>query len=143
MQCSYKDCSSDLCNYGLSIQDCSPNSDLTEPGRELRCIFPKIPTKFLDDITNGSLELAYSLVATSNNLHLMSQLNVTFVFVDDPVITPFNTTLSYQPGSNMTIKITVSIYMCVCTFLNSLYNILLCIVYPFRGQILMWLKTMN
>ena len=123
MQCSYKDCSSDLCNYGLSMQDCSPNSDLTEPGRELRCIFPKIPTEFLDDITNGSLELAYSLVATSNNLHLMSQLNVTFVFVDDPVITPFNTTLSYQPGSNMTITITVSIYMCVCTFLNSLYNV--------------------
>ena len=111
MQCSYKDCSRDLCNCGLSIQDCGPNSDLTEPGRELKCIFPKIPTKFLDDVINRSLELAYSLVAASNNLHLISQLNVTFVFVDDPVITPFNTIMSYQPGSSMTITITVSIYI--------------------------------
>ena len=99
-------------NYVLSIQDCSPNSDLTDPGRQLRCIFPKIPAEYLDDIINGSLELAYSLVAASvpglDNLHLMSQL--VFEFVDDPVITPFNGTISYQPGSSMTISITVSVY---------------------------------
>ena len=41
------------------------------------------------------------------NLHLMSQF--VFVFVDDPVITPFNGTLSYQPGSSMTISIIVSV----------------------------------
>ena len=66
----------------------------------------------MDDIINGSLELAYSLVAASvpglDNLHLMSQF--VFVFVDDPVITPFNGTISYQPGSSMTISITVSVY---------------------------------
>ena len=99
-------------NYGLSIQDCSPNSDLNDPGRELKCIFPKIPAEYLDDIINGSLELTYSLVAASvpglDNLHLMSQF--VFAFVDDPVLTPFNETISYQPGSSMTISINVSIY---------------------------------
>ena len=94
------------------MQDCSPNLVLTDPGRELKCIFPKIPTEYLDDIINGSLELAYSLIAASvpglDNLHLMSQF--VFDFVDDPVITPFNGTLSYQPGSSMTISITVSVY---------------------------------
>ena len=98
--------------YGLSIQGCSPNSDLTDPGRELKCIFPKISMEYLDDITNGFLELSYSLVAASvpglDNLHLMSQF--VFVFVDDPVITPFNGTISYQPRSSMTILITVSVY---------------------------------
>ena len=103
----YKEYSIDLYNY-LSIQDCSPNPDLTDPGEELKCTFPKIPMEYLNDITNGFLELAYSLVAASvpglDNLHLMSQ----FVFADDPVITPFNETLSYQPGSSISISITVS-----------------------------------
>ena len=105
----YKECSNDLYNY-LSIQDCSPNSDLTDLGRELKCIFPKIPAEDLDDIINGSLELTYSLVAASvpglDNLHLMSQF--VFDFVDDPVITPLKETISYQPGSSVTISITVS-----------------------------------
>ena len=106
-----------LCNYGLSIQNCSPNPDFTEPGGELKCVFPKIPTEYLDDVTNGTLELTYSLVAASvpglDNLHLMSQF--VFAFVDDPVITSFNETISYQPGSSMAISITVRYsYMCVC-----------------------------
>ena len=64
---------------------------------------------------NGSLELTYSLVAASvpglDNLHLMSQLQ--FVFVADPVITPFNET---QVGSNGIIIINVS----VCTYVNAI-----------------------
>ena len=138
--CIYSKRSSDL--Y-LSIQDCSPNSDLNDPGRELKCIFPKIPAEYLDDIINGSLELTYSLVAASvpglDNLHLMLQF--VFVFVDDPVITPFNGTISYHPGSSMSISVTVSVYSYVRTYV---YNVAMCIVYPiFRGQILMWLKTVN
>ena len=76
------------------------------------CIFPEIPPDLLDDIINGNLELRYSLVAASvpglDNLHLMSQFSIEFV--DDPVITPFNETVSYQPGSNDLIMIDVSIY---------------------------------
>ena len=83
-------------------------------------MFPKIRTEYLDDIINGSLELAYSLVAASvpglDNLHLMSQL--VFVFVDDPVIIPFNGAISYQPGSSMTISITVSVCICILGLCN-------------------------
>jgi len=69
----------------------------------------------LDDIRNGMLNFAYSLVAASvpdlDNLHLMSQF--VFEFVDDPVVTPFNGTMSYQGGSNAVIRIDVSmrVYM--------------------------------
>ena len=67
----------------------------------------------MDDIRYpGMLELRYSLVAASvpglDNLHLMPQFVFDFV-VDDPVITPFNGTISYQPGSSMIISITVSV----------------------------------
>ena len=107
----FSKCSIDFYNYGLPIQDCSPNFDLTDPGRELKCVFPKIPAEDLDDIIIGSLELTYSLVAASvpglNNLHLMPQF--VFDFVDDPVITPYDRLISYQPGSSMTISITVSV----------------------------------
>ena len=64
----------------------------------------------MEDIINGTLELRYSLVAASvpglANLHLMSQFVIEFV--DDPVIIPFNETLSYQPGFNEAIVIIVS-----------------------------------
>ena len=64
----------------------------------------------MDDIINGTLELRYSLVAASvpglDNLHLMSQFVIKFV--DDPVITAFNETISYQPGFNEAIVIIVS-----------------------------------
>ena len=77
----------------------------------------------LDDLINGTLELRYSLVAASipglENLHEMSQF--VFMFVDDPVITPFNETMSYQPGSSMTISIIVSVYLYVHTPINSLW----------------------
>ena len=93
-------------------QDCTAESD-----RELCCIFPAIPPDLLDDIINGTLELRYSLVAASvpgiDNLHLMSQFSIEFV--DDPVITPFNETVSYQPGSNEPIMIAVSSYIYVAT----------------------------
>ena len=83
-------------------------------------MFPKIRTEYLDGIINGSLELAYSLVAASvpglDNLHLMSQF--VFVFVDDPVITPFNGAISYQPGSSMTISFTVSVHICIIGLCN-------------------------
>ena len=81
----------------------------------MRCIFPKIRSDLLDDIINETRELTYSLVAASvpglDNLHEMSRFE--FKFVDDPVITPFNGVLSYQPGSSMTISITVSVRMCI------------------------------
>ena len=100
-------------SYGLSIQNCTADPD--DPDRQLRCIFPAIPSEYLDDIINGTLELRYSLVAASvpglDNLHEMSRFE--FKFVDDPVITPFNGALSYQPGSSMTISITVSVRMCI------------------------------
>ena len=87
-------------------QDCTA----AQSDRELTCTFPSIPPDLLDDIINGTLELRYSLVAASvpglNNLHLMSQFVIEFV--DDPVITPFNETISYQPGSNEAIVIIVS-----------------------------------
>ena len=64
----------------------------------------------MDDIINGTLELRYSLVAASapglDNLHLMSQFVIEFVA--DPVIIPFNETISYQPGFNEAIVIIVS-----------------------------------
>ena len=93
--------------YVHPTQKCSAESD-----RELSCIFPAIPPDLLDGITNGSLELTYSLVAASvpglDNLHEMPQF--VFVFVDDPVITPFNETISFnQVGSNAAITISVSI----------------------------------
>ena len=79
----------------------------------MSCTFPAIPPDLLDDIINRTLELRYSLVAASvpglDNLHLMSQFVIEFV--DDPVITPFNETLSYRPGSNDPIVIAVS--MCI------------------------------
>ena len=91
-------------------QDCIAESD-----RELSCTFPAIPSDLLDDIINGTLQLRYSLVAASvpdlDNLHLLSQFIIEFV--DDPVITPFNETLSYQPGSNAAIMIVVSICICI------------------------------
>ena len=100
-------------SYGLSIQICTADPD--DPIRQLRCIFPTIPSDLLDDIIHGTLELRYSLVAASvpglANLHEMSRFE--FKFVDDPVITPFNGALSYQPGSSMTISITVSVRMCI------------------------------
>ena len=66
------------------------------------------------------------------NLHLMSQF--VFVFIDDPVITPFNGTLSYQPGSSMTISIIVSVYLYhVHMYVNSLYNVAMCVVYRLLG----------
>ena len=61
-----------------------------------------------------------------DNLHLMSQ----FVneFVDDPVVTPFNEILSYQPGFNEAIVIIVSAYtwVAICsisihTYIYALY----------------------
>ena len=98
-------------SYGLSIQNCIV--DPNDPDRQLGCIFPAIPSNLLDVIINGALELRYSLVAASvpglANLHLMSRFD--FKFVDDPVITPFKETISYQTGSSMTISITVSICM--------------------------------
>ena len=101
------------------MQNCTANPDLTDPGRELRCIFPAIPSDYLDDIINGTLGLAYSLVAASvpglDNLHLMSQFVIEFV--DDPVITPFNEAISYQPGSSITISITVSIYAYIYAYI--------------------------
>ena len=82
--------------YDLSIQNCSAFPNPNDPGKELRCIFPAIPSDLLENIIHGTLELRYSLVAASvpglDNLHERSQ----FVFVDDPVITPFNETLTYQ-----------------------------------------------
>ena len=88
-----------------NMQDCTAESD-----RELSCTFPAIPPDLLDDIMNGILQLRYSLVAASvpglDNLHLMSQFVIKFV--DDPMITPFNGTLSYQVGSNDPIMIAVS-----------------------------------
>ena len=100
-------------SYGISIQNCTPDPD--DPDRQLRCMFPAIPSDLLDDIIHGTLELRYSLVAASvpdlDNLHEMSRFE--FNFVDDPVITPFNGAISYQPGSSMTILITVSVLMCV------------------------------
>ena len=87
----------------------------------MSCTFPKLPAELLDDVINGTLQLTYSLVAASvpglDDLHLMSQFMIEFV--DDPVITPFNETLSYQVGSNVAIMVTVSIcmyplLMCVC-----------------------------
>ena len=81
----------------------------------MSCTFPAIPSDLLDDIINGTLELRYSLVAASipglDNLHLMSQFVIEFV--DDPVITPFNEILSYQPGSNAAIVIAVSNYIAI------------------------------
>ena len=100
-------------SYGLSIQNCTADSD--DPDRQLSCMFPTIPPYLLDGIMHGTLELRYSLVAASVpvliNLHLMSQFE--FKFVDDPLITPFNGVLSYQPGSSMTISIAVSVHMCI------------------------------
>ena len=94
--------------YHTYIQECFPNSD-----RELRCVFLKIPPNLLDGIRNGTLNFTYSLVAAGvpglDNLHLMSQF--VFEFVDDPVVTPFNGTMSYQGGSNAVIKIDVSMHM--------------------------------
>ena len=76
----------------------------------MSCIFPAIPPDLLNDIITGTLELRYSLVASSvpglDNLHLMPQFMIQFV--DDPVVTPINETLSYQVGSNPAITITVS-----------------------------------
>ena len=85
-----------------------------ESDRELSCVFPAIPSDLLDEIRNETLELTYSLVAASvpglANLHEMSQF--VFVFVDDPVITPFNETVSFnQVGTNAAITISVSIYI--------------------------------
>ena len=98
-------------SYGISIQNCTADPD--DPDRQLRCRFPAIPSNLLDVIINGALELRYSLVAASIpgliNLHLMSRFE--FKFIDDPVITPFKGTISYQTGSSMTISITVSICM--------------------------------
>ena len=100
-------------SYGLSIQKCTADPD--DPDRQLRCMFPAIPPHLLDDLISGTLELRYSLVAPSvpglANLHEMSRFE--FNFIDDPVITPFNGAISYQPGSSMTISITVSAYMCI------------------------------
>ena len=97
--------------YDLSIQNCTADPD--DPDRQLRCIFPKIRSNLLDDIIHGTLELTYSLVAANvpglDNLHEISQFE--FKFVDDPVITPFNEALSYQPGSSITISIAVSVRM--------------------------------
>ena len=83
----------------------------------------------MDDLINGTLELRYSLVAASipglENLHEMSQF--VFMFVDDPVITPFDRTITYQPRSSMTISITVSVYLYVHTHINSLwYKLSIC-----------------
>ena len=79
----------------------------------MSCTFPAIPPNLLDEVINGTLQLTYSLVAASvpglDNLNLMSQFVIEFV--DDPVITPFNETLSYQIGSNVAIMISVSIYI--------------------------------
>ena len=98
--------------------------------RELKCGFPVIPSDLLDDIINGSLELTYSLVAASvpglDNLHLMSQF--VFEFVDDPVITPFNETLSYQVGFNTPIMITVSGWNSWQSILKGSYSI------PFKAN---------
>ena len=100
-------------SYGLSIQNCTADPD--DPDRQLRCMFPVIRSDLLDGIINGTLELRYNLVAASvpglHNLHEMSRFE--FKFVDDPVITPFNGALSYQPGSSMTISIVVSVRMCI------------------------------
>ena len=97
----------------LSIQNCTADPD--DPDRQLKCLFPAIPSDLLDDVINGLLELRYSLVAASvpglDNLHEMSQF--TFKFVNDPVITPCNETISYEPGSSMSISITVSVHMCI------------------------------
>ena len=71
----------------------------------------------MDEVINGTLQLTYSLVAASvpglDNLHLMPQFVIEFV--DDPVITPFNETLSYQVGSDVAIMISVSIIKYVST----------------------------
>ena len=111
----------------------------------MRCIFPEISSDLLDDIINGTLELRYSLVAASvpglDNLHLMSQF--VFVFVDDPVITPFNGSISYQPGSSMTILFTVSVYIMMCIYALIFYIMYMYCVSSFRVQILMRLKTVN
>ena len=100
------------------MQNCTTESD-----RELSCIFPAIPPDLLDDVINGTLQLRYSLVAASvpdlDNLHLIPQFVVEFV--DDPVITPFNETLSYQPGSNAAIMIVVSI--CISYLCNYVYMV--------------------
>ena len=100
-------------SYGPSIQNCTAAPD--DPDRQLECLFPAIPSDLLDDIINGTLELRYSLVAASvpglDNLHEISRFE--FKFIDDPVITPFNGALSYQPGSSMTISIIVSVRMCI------------------------------
>ena len=84
-----------------------------ESDRQLSCVFPAIPSDLLDRIINETLELTYSLVAASvpglDNLHERSQF--VFAFVDDPVITPFNETISFnQVGTNGAITISVSIY---------------------------------
>ena len=92
----------------------------------MSCTFPAIPSDLLDDIINGTLELRYSLVAASvpglDNLHLMSQFVIEFV--DDPVITPFNETLSYQPGSNAAIVIAVRNYITILRLLLLLVSTL-------------------
>ena len=97
----------------LSIQNCTADPD--DPDRQLECLFPAIRSDLLDDVINGTLELRYSLVAASvpglTNLHEISRFK--FNFVNDPVITPFNGTISYQPGSSMTISITVSVHICI------------------------------
>ena len=93
-----------------------------ESYRELSCVFPALPSDLLDDAINGALQVAYSLVAASvpglDNLHLMSQFVI--VFVDDPVVTPFNETISFdQVGSNAAITISVGIcssYVCVYSY---------------------------
>ena len=93
-----------LCN---TQQNCTAESD-----RELSCKFPEIPSDLLDGVINETLQLVYSLVAASvpghDNLHLMSQFVIEIV--DDPVITPLNGSILYQP--NTTITIHVSSHIC-------------------------------
>ena len=93
-----------------------------ESYRELSCVFPALLSDLLDGAIKGSLELTYSLVAANvpglDNLHLMSQF--VFVFVHDPVITPFDETISFDKvGSNAAITISVGIsisYVCVYSY---------------------------
>ena len=97
-----------------------------ESDRELSCVFPALPFDLLDDVINGTLQLTYSLVAASvpglDNLHLISQFVIEFV--NDPVITPYNGTISFdQVGSNAAITISVGIcinYVCIyiCSYVH-------------------------
>ncbi|XP_065900650.1 plexin-A2-like isoform X2 [Dysidea avara] len=90
--------------------DCISDS---ENDRTLSCPVPTIPTDInytaiRAGLDNGTLALAYSLVAASvpglADLHLENALQ--FTLVDDPEINMFVDVLNYQAGSNEPITIT-------------------------------------